>query len=196
MIEMVCRNCGKENKNTNIRCEFCNTELSSIDDNSSQKKEEVTLEQKLCLLCFWVISGVMIIYGLFLIGNSVYSWILENKIKNEYNMATATLVDYTNCEYDEDNNEVCNAIYEYVINNNTYMVSLDLEAIRDVYENSEIVYYNPNNPSESVIYAGTERFLSRIVSVVLGIVMICVAIFVVLFTLANYKIIKEAKKVM
>ena len=192
---MVCPNCKKENKNTNIRCEFCNTELVNLDDTSNPKREEITLQQKLCMLCFFVISGAMIVYGLFAISSSVYTIILENKIKNEYNETYASLIEYTDCQVDEDNNEVCNAIYKYEVNNNTYTVSLDLEVVRDVYQNSEIVYYNPNNPSESVIYAGMERNLARMIGIILGIVMICVAIFIILFTVSVYKTLKEPKKV-
>lgn len=192
---LICKNCGKENKSTNIKCEFCNSELVSLDDTSNSKKEKITLQQKLCMLCFFVISGAMIVYGLFAICSSVYSFILENKIKSEYNQTYATLVEYTDCQFDEDNNEICNAIYKYEVNNNTYTVSLDLGVVRDVYQNSEIVYYNPNNPSESVIYAGMERDLARIFGIISGIVMICVAIFIILFTVSVYKTLKESKKV-
>ena len=192
---MVCKNCGKENKNTNIRCEFCNIELLNLDDTSNPKKEEITLQQKLCMLCTFVISGAMIIYGLFAICSSVYSFISENKIKNEYSKTYATLVKYKDCQYNEDNIEVCNAIYKYEVNNNAYTVSLDLEVIRDVYENNEIVYYNPNNPNDSVIYAGMEKDLARIVGIILGIVMICVAVFIILFSVSVYNTLKESKKV-
>ena len=192
---MVCSKCKKENKNTNIRCEFCNTELVNLDNISNPKREEITLQQKLCMLCFFVTSGAMIVYGLFAICSSVYSFILENKIKSEYNQTYATLVEYTDCEVDEDNNEVCNAIYKYEVNNNTYTVSLDLEVVRDVYQNSEIVYYNPDNPNKSVIYADTEKDIVRIFGIISGIVMICVAIFIILFTVSVYKTLKESKKV-
>lgn len=184
---MVCLNCKKENKNTNIRCEFCNTELVNLDDTSNPKRKEITLQQKLCMLCFFAISGAMIVYGLFAICSSVYSFILENKTKNEYNQTYATLVEYTDCQYNEDNIEVCNAIYKYEVNNNTYTVSLDLEVVRDVYENNEIVYYDSNNPSESVIYAGMEKDLARIFGIISGIVMICVAIFIIFFTISCYQ---------
>ena len=192
---LICKNCRKENKSTNIKCEFCNSELVSLGDTFNSKREEITLQQKLCMLCFFVISGAMIVYGLFAISSSVYTFILENKIKNEYNETYASLIEYTDCQVDEDNNEVCNAIYKYEVNNNTYTVSLDLEVVRDVYQNSEIVYYNPNNPSESVIYAGMERNLARMFGIVLGIIMICVAIFMILFTVSVYKTLKEPKKV-
>ena len=191
---MVCNNCGNENKNTNIRCDFCNTELVILDDTSNPKKEKITFLQKFVVLCFLVTSVAMIVYGLFAICSSVYSFILENKIKSEYNQTYATFVEYTDCQFDEDNIEVCNAIYKYEVNSNTYTVSLDLEVIRDVYENSEIVYYDSNNPSESVIYAGMERNLARIFGIISGIVMICVAIFIILFTISIYKTLKDANK--
>lgn len=83
---MVCPNYKKENKNTNIKCEFCNSELITLDDRANPKKEEITLQQKLCMLCFfcnfWNYDCIWIIFFIF---SSVYSFILENKTKNEYN---------------------------------------------------------------------------------------------------------------
>lgn len=33
---MICPNCKKENKNTNIRCEFCSTQLIDVNEFNQQ----------------------------------------------------------------------------------------------------------------------------------------------------------------
>lgn len=191
---IICKNCGKENKSTNIKCEFCNSELVGLDDTSNSKKKETTLEQKFCYLCFMVVSILMIACGLFFIGSNVYSIILENKTKKEYIQTNATLVD-KDCKYNEDKVRICKATYEYEVKGDIYTVVLDLEVVEEVYKNSEVVYYNPNNPSESVIFSDIDD-MNGIIIIIFGIVLIGVAIFIMLFTTAIYKMIKEPKKIM
>lgn len=193
---MICKNCGKENKDTNIKCEICNYELQNLEDILKPKKVKITLEQKICMLFFRIICIIMIAYGLFAISSSIYSIILENKIKKEYNQTNATLVEYTNCQFDEENIEICSAIYKYEVNDNTYTMLLDLDAVRDVYPDTEIVYYNPNNHRETAMYFGIERYVYRIFGIVSGIVIIPIAVFIILFTNSIYKLLKEPKKVL
>lgn len=157
------------------------------------KKKKLHFNKNFVCYVFFVSSGAMIVYGLFAICSSIYSFITENKIKKEYNQTYATLVKYIDCKLDEDNIEICNAIYKYEVNNNIYTVTLDLDVIQDVYENSEIVYYNPNNPNESVIYPNNNIY--RIFVIIFGIVIICLGIFIILFTTAIIKTIKEPKKI-
>ena len=43
---MRCRNCGSENRNTNIRCDFCGADLISEYNNVDQNFQKVFLGNK------------------------------------------------------------------------------------------------------------------------------------------------------
>lgn len=164
--KMICKNCGKENKSTNIRCDFCNAEL--IDDNNSANKkssiygtnrtlkpEEVAnltnIAGHLNIVFSLLFSGLWILVAIGLIGFGSYSYISEHKETKDYDKTVATLEDYQKCRTDQ-GTEICNAIYEYQVNGITYTASPDLLSNRNTFSSTETVYYNPNNPSESIIY--------------------------------------------
>ena len=133
---MVCRNCGKENKNTNIRCEFCNTQF--IDDNYfnqenimsdtsnvlSTKNIEVSTKKIGCfsVILSLLLNGMWILFALAFIVFGFYSYISEHNQTKNYNKTFATLVSYKNCRND-DGTEICNAVYEYEVNGVTYTTS-------------------------------------------------------------------------
>lgn len=194
-MNLLCPNCGKKNKSTNIKCEFCSSELNKEEKESESNK--ITLEQKICMVCGLVAFGAIVIYGIYIICSSVYFLTTEKKIKKEYSQKYATLMEYTDCQFNEDKQEVCNAIYKYDVNDKTYTVSLESEVARDAYQKSEIVYYNPSNPSDSVIYPSNNNYdVVRIIAITSGIVYACVGIFAELFIISIYKMLKKPKQVL
>ena len=46
MYTIKCPNCGSENKNTNIRCEVCNSKLVRPESITTSKKEGLTFKEK------------------------------------------------------------------------------------------------------------------------------------------------------
>lgn len=57
-------------------------------------------------------------------------------------------------------NRLCKAIYEYQVDGVTYTVSPNLYSNEENFESGRRVYYNPNNPGESIIYVVVEGFIS------------------------------------
>lgn len=157
---MICPNCNKENKNTNIRCENCGYQLISeeIHDNDSINYKQVQISPKnlgcFANLAMIIIFGPWFLFSLCFIGVGTYQNISEHNQTKGYIEATANLKDYRNCHYDEDRIETCNAIYEYIVNGEYYNTSPSKLSNRGGFKKTETVYYNPNNPNESLIYAG------------------------------------------
>ena len=48
----ICKNCGKENKSTNIKCEFCNSKLNNLDDTYNPKKKKLHLNRNFVIYVF------------------------------------------------------------------------------------------------------------------------------------------------
>lgn len=95
----------------------------------------------------------------------------EYRLSREYVETIGTFVDYTTCD-----DGMCGSSYSYVVDGNTYYVSSDLKS--DYFPKTDKVYYNPDNPSEAimfsnwhilfiagvVIFAGIELFKRKIKS--------------------------------
>lgn len=193
-----CPNCGKENKSTNIKCEFCITQL--IDENEFNQHSNFTVEafgenkginvspKKVhgCLssifsLIFagpWLLAGIMFfVFGLF-------SGISEYNQAKGYEKTTGILKDYVNCNY-EDGSEECEAVYEYQVNGVAYTVSPNLLSNRGFFKENATVYYNPNNPRESIIYSIWNIFI------IVGLIIIIV---VSLILISKKKMMKKLSK--
>lgn len=167
---MMCPNCQKENKNTNIRCEFCSTQLIDVNEFNQQgiitsngtvvETKEINVSTKkvgclsniLILILILIFVGPWLLVGIVFFGVGLFSTISEHNQTKGYEKTTGILKDYTNCRY-EDGSELCEAIYEYQVNGITYSVSPSTLSNRGGFEENETVYYNPNNPSESIMYA-------------------------------------------
>ena len=160
-----CPNCGKENKNTNIKCEFCSTQLIDennfnkhsnflVNDNDGETKEiNVSPKTVGCLgkILSLMFIGPWLLFGVVFIGVGLFSSISEYNQSKGYEKTTGILKDYGDCTYD-DGDELCEAIYEYQVNGDTYKVSPNALRERDGFADRDAVYYNPNNPSESIMY--------------------------------------------
>lgn len=161
-----CPNCGKENKNTNIKCEFCSIQL--IDENRINQQnnffvnendvetKEINVSPKTvgCLgkILSLIFIGPWLLIGIAFLGIGLFSIISEHNQAKGYEETTGILIDYDNCTY-EDGDELCEAIYEYQVNGVTYTVSPNLLSDPDSFAERNTVYYNPNNPSESIMYS-------------------------------------------
>lgn len=154
---MICNNCGKENKNTNIRCYYCGEQL--INPETFQKEQfnnQVILDEEQTKTFSWTIRIVLIIvlgpiflFGLVLFSISLFSGISEELKIIRYDKMSAKLKD-VNCEYTVDT-EWCEAVYEYEVDGKTYTVSPNTLKDAEGFKKKEFVYYNPNEPQESII---------------------------------------------
>ena len=184
-----CPNCGKENKNTNIKCEFCSTKL--IDENKFNQHSNFLINDKAvetkeinvspktvgCLgkILSLMFAGPWILVGIVFLGVGLFSSISEHNQTKGYEKTTGIL---TNCIVDE-------AIYEYQVNGDTYIASPNMSSNCDGFKERDIVYYNPNNPSESIIYTNWSIFT------VTGFIVAIVPIIILLFLNKKRKKLKD-----
>lgn len=198
MYTIKCPNCGHENKNTNIRCESCSTELNHIEqsniflnndysqtnvkpiDLGSRKAKHITSAILIFILAPWFLIGLTFI------GVSSYSNITDNSKSKNYLETEGKLVSYENCQYDDDGDELCDGIYEYTVNGVTYKGSPNLLSNRSGFKQTATVKYNPNNPNEYVMNSGWNSIL------IIGI--ITVTIVTIIFISIKLSIKKLSKK--
>ena len=155
-----CPNCGYENRNTNIICESCGKELNNANYTSVNQKlpqlDEKTIDAAkkranlISNIILIFILGLPFLVGIVFIGVSLYFNITENYNSKNYLKTEGKLVDFDNCQYNNEN-ETCNAIYEYVVNGITYTGSSNVSSNRSDFKQTITVKYNPNDSSEYVI---------------------------------------------
>ena len=202
MNTIKCPNCGHENKNTNIRCESCSTELNHIEqsnnflnnDYSQTNVKTIFLGSKKSKH----IKGVNLIFklapwfliGLAFIGISLYSSITDNSKSKNYLETEGKLISYENCQYDNDGDELCYGVYEYTVNGVTYTGSPNMLSNRSGFEQTATVKYNPDNPNEYVMDSGWNVLL------IVGIIMVSiVTIIFISFKLSVKKLSKKANDI-
>ena len=186
-----CPNCGKENKNTNIKCEFCLSQLidkKEFSDNVVETKEiNVSTKKVGCIssILSLIFVGPWLLFGIVFLGVGLFSSISEYNQAKGYEKTTGILKGYSDCTYN-DGDELCEAIYEYQVNGVVYTVSPSLLSDPDGFAKSDIVYYNPTNPSESIMYANWS-----ILTIVGFIIVLVVIIILILANNKKKKILKD-----
>ena len=195
-----CPNCGKENKNTNIRCEFCSTQLINTNEydqysnlvlngnNLESKEINVSTKKVGCLtnILMLIFAGPWLLVGIVFFGVGLFSSISEYNQTKGYEKTIGILKDYGECTYD-DGNELCEAIYEYQVNGVIYTVSPNLLSNSDGFDESDTVYYNPNNPSESLMYSSWSNLT------IVGLIFIIVVSVILVFINRKIKKISKGK---
>lgn len=162
---MICPNCKKENKNTNIRCEYCSTELIDIKKHDElgfdlkDYKEVVVPTKKfnmvanILIFLFSLCFVFFVLFGIF----GVYLTVIEYNQRKGYEKTTATLIEDENCIEKEDI-DICEPQYryKYKVDGKNYFVSLDSE---EVGEENITIYYNPQKPDEHVVHHDWSLFV-------------------------------------
>lgn len=154
MNTVKCLHCRYENKNTNIRCEACETKLMSSTGKTIDLENKQTKFIICAILIFMLMPEILSgLAGLIFLSIGIYFDITDiNKSKN-YLETKGKLVDFQYCQYDDDI-ETCKAVYEYTINNTPYRGSPRILSSRQSFSKTTTVKYNSNNPSEYVISSG------------------------------------------
>ena len=198
MDNIKCPNCGQENQNTNIRCIHCGTELNHIESNSNFLNVDYSQEnekninsniKKFSHIATAILVIVLIpwfIIGTAFIVISLCAIISDNSKANGYLQTEGKLVDYVDCQYDEDGNELCNGLYEYIVDGTIYKGSPNLSSNRSGFKKSITVRYNKNNPSEYVMDSGFNTLL------IVGIINLGVTL--IIFTAAKIELKKIPEK--
>lgn len=187
---MKCTNCGKENKNTNIRCEFCGTILNSINQNDNKDYAFKLNSRKTKLINNVILIFVLapwFICGLAFIVVSANSNILDNNKSQKYLETEGKIVGYDDCRYD-DGDELCTAIYEYVVNGVSYKGSPNLLSTKSGFKDTITVKYNPNDPNEYVMDSGWNSLL------ITGIIMVVIVSLIFISVQINFKKLNKTIK--
>lgn len=199
MDNIKCPNCGQENQNTNLRCIYCNAELKPIEQSSNFLNVDYSQEnaktiqsntKKAGHIANIILVIVLIpwfLIGIAFVGISSYSMMNDNGKSKGYLETEGKLVDYVDCQYDEDGAELCNGLYEYTVDGTTYKGSPNLLSNRSGFKSTITVKYNPNNPSEYVMNSGWNTLL------IAGIIILIVAL--VIFISVKKALKNMAKKI-
>lgn len=91
-------------------------------------------------------GGVFVLFSIIFIcvGGSLF--IKECLVAKDYVKTIGIFEDYTSCS-----DGVCGSRYSYVVDGETYYVSSDLNS--NYFPEKDNVYYNPGNPSESMMFS-------------------------------------------
>lgn len=207
MNTIKCPNCGYENKNTNIRCELCKTELNYIDSNNnflnrdySQQEYETSKSKKAIIII--VVNAILLlmfapflVVGIFFTVKSFDFSSVDGKNIENYLETEGRLVDYDMSGKTDDGRTLYKGIYEYKVNGITYKGSPNYSStIRSDIEENVKVKYNDNNPNEYVIDLGF-----NIVIFLCGIIAVSIALMIIIptniFIIKIFKMTNQDKKI-
>ena len=102
-----------------------------------------------------IIEVVWLLFGLFGIGYGTYSLVYDSVITKGYQKTEGQLIMVENC----DANLVCTGVYKYYLGDTLYTTSTEDLRSKDDFKQYETIYYNPAEPSESVIASFFDDFL-------------------------------------
>lgn len=144
----VCPHCGERKKtNYDERCHYCGCQF--ID--TVTKKKNLEKMSKIISIVILVLCGPWFMIGLLFLVVETFSTINEHKKIEGFVKTDAYYVDTYDCYNDSDGVTFCNGIYVYEVNGIEYYASPAEEG--SSFPEKRDVYYNPNNPSESIILA-------------------------------------------
>lgn len=127
-----CPNCNITINTTNSVCPTCGTKL---------------ITKSIYPIIILIFIGPWIMFGLIfmLVGGVLH--FREYNLSKEYVKTTGHLEEYYNC-----NEGTCSANYSYQVDGEIYYASPNLSS--DSFSEKADVYYNPNNPRESMMFSG------------------------------------------
>ncbi len=183
---MLCPQCGKENKNTNIKCEYCGYELINGEEiKNDATKASIKMVKRFVKIIFGAFCLPLLIIGVVFLIIGIKENMAEVTQAKDYVETTGHLKNFINCKVD-DGTEVCEAIYEYQVDGKTYTASPKMTGTRNAFKKEKTILYNPNRPQENVIYAGYGIFI------IVGLCLIMAAIAIIF---SKRKIIKRLEQV-
>lgn len=148
---MLCPHCGTERINMEEKCHYCGYVFSDEYYQLSNKDKKKVVFSINTFFSFFV--GIWFFVSLTFFGVGLFCTISEHKKAEGFEKTTAFFYDYTDCEKDDDGVLLCHPIYKYYVNGVTYTSSPNQLGSIGNFDEEVTVYYNPNNPSESIIYA-------------------------------------------
>ena len=159
-------NANNNYDNRNNFCPYCGNPKLDINDSHCRycknafplkKLDRKTSNMIILLICF-LFFGPFVLFGGVFLGVGLYEYNDEHSKAEGYEKTIGYFVevDYSDCTYDDDE-QLCKAIYEYEVNGIRYDVSTS--SYSNYFDDEIEVYYNPNNPSESIIFSPLWTFI-------------------------------------
>ena len=117
---------------------------------------------------------IFMFFGIIFLIVGLISNISEKEKSKDYIETTGILVDYE--LVDEDTGY--KGIYKYTVDNNDYYISPSRITKKSDYKQTEVVRYDPKNPSEAIIYANWD-ILIIVGAIIIGITLAILIYFLV-----------------
>ena len=142
----ICPHCGERKKTIyDERCNYCGYQF--ID--TLTKKKNLEKMRKIISIVILILGGPWFMVGLLFFVIGTFSTINEHKKIEGFTKTDAYYVGTYDCYTDSDSGTFCEGIYVYKVDGIEYYASPAEES--NSFPEKRDVYYNPNNPSESVI---------------------------------------------
>lgn len=152
---MICSNCKKENKNSNIKCVHCSSQLIDINDFKEERKKAEEQSKKVYKILsnttLYRITGTILFMIIMCFIYIIIDVVGYCRFIN-YPKTTAILQDYTDCIYSE-TDKTCKAIYEYKIDDTTYINTTKTRKSIEDYKIVETIYFDQKNPQKSLVHS-------------------------------------------
>lgn len=180
---MICKKCGKENKYSNIKCDFCGTMLIDENEDSFVNNSEKVIERvsdiqnkvistsiriKNVIVCIVGISMILIGTPSIIFGTNI----MIAKNNGSLKSTTANFKEYHNCQQDGNDDESCIGTYEYQVNGKTYTFEENND--HDDFVQTQTIYYYVDDPGSTVQGDNNLTVITGIIFVLIG---FCLIIF-------------------
>ncbi len=157
---MKCANCGKENPDTNIRCEFCGQKLQQMDNkkniNNNVIVDEKTMNKAVKKLKMVITTIILIVLMPFFVIEFFTIINYSKELKSE-DIQSKNYIKTVGIQISEDK-------YEYTVDGVTYTGSPNLLGRKN--EKTTTVKYNPDNPEEYVMSDFWKKSIAFIILVI------------------------------
>lgn len=178
---MKCVHCGYENNDSRDTCWSCGHPLENdyflnrvgvLATFSSLFLGSKTTNRVFTIVLLFLFIPLILLGLVFSVIGGFHILSDYNKTK-DYLQIEGKLVQYKDCRQEEEM-ELCSALYEYVVDGKTYQASPNLISSKEEFQPIATVSYNPKNPQEFVM-GGESNFL-----LITGIIMIGIALFLII----------------
>lgn len=155
---MICPNCGSSNNDNNNYCLVCSTKLDKKKDKKYKRKEKSRLEipakgiRIINTIINVIVFGPIIFAGIYFLFTGIFFTIVDKYKIRDYDETIAYFKEVTDCEYESSTDLDCKGIYEYEVDGKKYTYKTVTDIDTNEIPEEETIYYDPNNPEESLIY--------------------------------------------
>ena len=186
---MICFNCGNENKENVINCEYCGKELPKKEE--FNKGREVTTKHYIMIILMLLIPIVILLTSTYVMLNFENLIGLEKEKPVNSEQTTGYLNEFEDCykNYDDKEREYCKAVYIYEVDGIEYSIKTHFSSPKKDHDEEAIIHYNKENPEESSIELIKDDFSSGIkntmaiiymflIVIVVGVIIVIAIIFI------------------